>query len=239
MKSRIISALFLLLFTTASASQLLVVLRDGPLVDFAIETERGSAPVPPTIELVDRLQIEFDRRSGCARNLARSRVAISLYLLSFAGKGNSDIHHRLAIAQTEARVALSCNPMDGNLWLVAGWLNYHSVPNKALLQEFVLNAIRFAPTGAVALQRRWQVLAPQLSALGFGRDPLVFSDLVRLLREVPAAFASTIYQALSLNGAGRLAGDALREAGPSRQADIMRQLESSAPQLHKRETDRE
>lgn len=226
MTSRLFSAAFLAMFLAAVGWQLVAALGDKPLIDFARQLERIQSPGPPDADLAKRLGTEIERRTGCDHLLARSRVTVSVYLLEYAGSTDVDtFRRRLAAAEREAKIALACNPLDGNLWFVTGWLSFHLVPNKALLHEFLLNAIRFAPTNGIALERRWRVLAPHLNSLGFANDPAVVDDLGVLYRESDVMTVTAVHDMLLNNGSNALANTALSVLGSERRTAIERQLE--------------
>jgi hypothetical protein len=222
--ARLAIALLVLLFTAAAAVKLVTELRNRPLIDLAITLEAVDNPVPPGEDLTSRLEAEIARRRGCDHLLARSRVTASIFLLENS-KNDEEFRKRLVETERQARDALACNPLDGNLWFVAGWLGFHLVPNKELLHEFVLNAIRFAPTNGSALKRRWQVLAPHLKSLGYAEDPVIVGDLETLYLLSPAVTVAKVHDMLLRNGSNSLAKRLLVRVEPKRRFAVEQQLE--------------
>jgi len=232
--TRLAIAALVLLFTAAATVQLVTELRNRPLIDLAITIESVEDPVPPGDDLTSRLEAEIERRRGCDHLLARSRVTASIFLLENS-KNDEEFRKRLVETERQARDALACNPLDGNLWFVAGWLGFHLVPNKELLHEFVLNAIRFAPTNGAALTRRWQVLAPHLKSLGYAEDPAIVGDLETLYRLSSAVTVARVHNMLLRNGSNILAERLLARIEPKRRAAVDQQLELLAPPGQPRE----
>ena len=214
-----------LAFAVAAVSQLLSTLRDRPLIAFASTLERADSLAPASEALLARLRSEIERRDGCEQSLARSRVSASLFLLDHTSADDpQERYRRLAFSEEQARRALACNPMDGNLWFVAGWLGFQLAPNAGLLHEHLLSAIRYAPYQGTALSRRWRVLAPSLAALGFAHDPRVIEDLERLYRLSTPRMAASVHEALRANGSGEIALAMLDALPSERKAAVERAI---------------
>lgn len=226
---RIFGILCASIFAVATVSQLVSTLRARPLVAFASSLERADGVAPPDARLLERLRSEIGRRDGCERSLARSRVTASLFLLRHSDPEDAQEQHRmLVLAEEEARAALICNPLDGNLWFVAGWLGFQLAPNAGLLREHVLSAIRHSPYHGSALESRWRMLAPRLSALGFAGDPRIAADLERLYRLSAPRTVAAIHDALVGNGGEATALAMLEGVSAERRTALERAIRANA-----------
>lgn len=233
--TRLAGLAFALLFALAAVSQFISTLRARPLIAFAASVERSGSEEPADKDLLTRVRIEIEDREGCAQLLARSRVTASLFLLrQSAGADRDDQYRTLALAVEQARGALACSPMDGNLWFVKGWLDHQLAPNAGLLKEQIHLAIRFAPYEGRDLESRWLTLSPVFSELRLVGDAELLADLDRLYEFSRPAAVAAVHDSLTSHGAADIAAAALGKLAEKRRKAIERELEtrrSSSGQL--------
>lgn len=227
MITRLTSFALALAFALAAVLQLMSTLRARPLIAFAASVERSESEDSANEDLLARVRIEIENRRGCEQLLARSRVTASLFLLrQSVGSDRDEQYRTLAVAAEQARRALACNPMDGNLWFAKGWLDHQLAPNAELLKEHIHLAIRFAPYEGRELESRWLTLSPTFFELGFARDAVLLADLDRLYELSRPAAVAAAHDSLMNNGAADIAATAFAKLTEKRRKAVEKALES-------------
>lgn len=191
----------------------------------------GRSPVAAPPELQHRLLDLAAVAPQCEPAIAGSRVTTSLFLLRHAIDDLAPLETRnlrFLAAQKAVTWALSCNPLDGNLWLVAATLDRIAAYQPERFQDLLAMSVRTMPLEGAVLERRWELLAPLI-----GRpivpifNALLEADLDNFLAHAPQRKVGNVIRTLRVTGGEAIADAHLGKLTADRRAAVQLAATSS------------
>lgn len=159
-----------------------IIERDGNLADLPIGTLISQKHKLMNIE-------------SCDRDQTRSRVTIGLFLADRLDK-TSPSAFSMRDVQSLVRHALRCNPRDGNMLFLVGWVDWKLGGSHEAFIGYLLQSMRQSPYEGFVIEKRWKVAPYILRHVSFEKRLPFIDDLCRLLRKGKVETARTVLKDL-------------------------------------------